>query len=252
MASRDIVQDPFLRSVLDASSHARQKCMDLVDLAERSALPTSRTLSGTTKDQLSHQQRQLNADLGSLRESSREAIFEVRGTKQSTAEARQEIDRLHLQLQNLYYEERHLRGEISACESYEYALNLFDRCRYHGADLIDQRSHPYQQLPLIPVEEFLALQPDHAQDDERSLMFARINHELAEREALEEQRQGLLKRRQGLIADNKKRKDDLASLDKDLETFIDVRPSSSPSIGGASLTTLQAAKPIQKLFEKQY
>jgi THO complex subunit 5 len=40
--------------------------------------------------------------------------------------------------------------------------------------------------------------------------------------ALEEQRQGLLKKKQGLIADNKKRKDDLANLDKDLEKFIDV------------------------------
>ena len=39
---------------------------------------------------------------------------------------------------------------------------------------------------------------------------------------LEQERQGLLKNKQGLIADNKKRKDDLASLDKDLETFIDV------------------------------
>ena len=53
-------------------------------------------------------------------------------------------------------------------------------------------------------------------------MFARINHELSEREILEQERQGLLKKKQGLIADNKKRKDDLASLDKDLETFIDV------------------------------
>ena len=40
--------------------------------------------------------------------------------------------------------------------------------------------------------------------------------------ALEEQRQALLKKKQGLIADNKKRKDDLANLDKDLEKFIDV------------------------------
>ena len=53
-------------------------------------------------------------------------------------------------------------------------------------------------------------------------MFARINHELAEREALEQERQGLLKKKQGLIADNKKRKDDLASLDRELEGFIDV------------------------------
>ena len=54
-------------------------------------------------------------------------------------------------------------------------------------------------------------------------MTARINHELAEREALEQQRQGLLKKKQSLIAENKKRKDDLASLDQDLEKFIDVR-----------------------------
>jgi THO complex subunit 5 len=40
--------------------------------------------------------------------------------------------------------------------------------------------------------------------------------------ALEEQRQALLRKKQGLIADNKKRKDDLANLDKDLEKFIDV------------------------------
>ncbi|KAL8703064.1 MAG: hypothetical protein Q9201_003764 [Fulgogasparrea decipioides] len=199
---------------------ARQKCMDLVDLAERSATSASQTLPSETKVQLSQQLRQLNADLGDLRESSRESIFEVRATKQNTAEARQEIDRLHLQLQNLYYEERHLQGEISACESYEY-FPL-------------REAGKYQKLPLVPVDEFLQLQPEDSHDDEKSLMFARINHELAERETLEQQRQELLKRKQGLIADNKKRKDDLASLDKDLETFID------------------AAKPIQKLFEKQY
>ena len=83
-------------------------------------------------------------------------------------------------------------------------------------------SHTYQQLPLIPIEGFLEKFPEHADDDEKALMFARINHELMEREALEEQRQGLLRKKQALIADNKKRKDDLASLDKDLEKFIDV------------------------------
>ena len=83
-------------------------------------------------------------------------------------------------------------------------------------------SHKYQQLPLIHVEEFLRQYPEHQNDDEHVLMIARISHEHAEREALEQARQGLLKKKQGLIADNKKRKDDLASLDKDLEKFIDV------------------------------
>lgn len=53
-------------------------------------------------------------------------------------------------------------------------------------------------------------------------MIARINHEHAEREKLEQARQELLKRKQALIAENNKRKDDLANLDQDLERFIDV------------------------------
>lgn len=85
------------------------------------------------------------------------------------------------------------------------------------------RSHKYQELPLIPVEEFLAQHPEHADDDENALMIARIEHEKSEREALEQQRQELLKRKAKLIADNKRRRDDLANLDKDLEKFIDVR-----------------------------
>lgn len=56
-------------------------------------------------------------------------------------------------------------------------------------------------------------------------MAARIEDERTEREALEQQRQELLKRKQKLIAENKKRREDLANLDNDLEKFIDVRNS---------------------------
>lgn len=94
------------------------------------------------------------------------------------------------------------------------------------ANLTLCHSHKYLSLPLIPVEEFLELFPEHRETDEHELMIARINHEHAEREKLEQARQELLKRKQALIAENKKRKDDLASLDKDLERFIDVCVSS--------------------------
>ncbi len=53
-------------------------------------------------------------------------------------------------------------------------------------------------------------------------MYARIEHERAERETLEQRRQELLKRKQKLIAENTRRKDDLANLDQNLEKFIDV------------------------------
>ncbi|MCJ1345521.1 hypothetical protein MMC31_003728 [Peltigera leucophlebia] len=208
-----IVTDQFLQKVLETSIETRDQCSELLNFVEATPVPPSKPLPLDIQLELSKRQKLFYSYLSILRGLNRDAILKVRGTKQATAEARQEIDRLHLQLQNLYYEERHLRGEIAACESYD---------------------HRYQQLPLIPVEDFLQIKPEHINGDEKALMFARISHELSEREALEQARQGLLKKKQSLIADNKKRKDDLASLDKDLETFID------------------AAKPIQKIFEKQY
>ncbi|PYH33296.1 uncharacterized protein BO87DRAFT_397838 [Aspergillus neoniger CBS 115656] len=198
MAIRDIVANPSLLPVLGLSAETRDQCMKLLAVldptADLSDDPQERALAA------SREQKQLFALLARLRGQNRDAIVRVRETKQSTAEARQEIDRLHLQLQNLYYEQRHLTGEIAACESYD---------------------HKYRSLPLIPLEEFLALHPEHQQSDEHELMIARINHEHAEREKLEQARQELLKRKQALIAENNKRKEDLASLDQDLERFID-------------------------------
>jgi THO complex subunit 5 len=93
-------------------------------------------------------------------------------------------------------------------------------------------SHKYQSLPLIPESEFLNHHPEYSELSPHELMIKRIEHEYAERQALEEKRQGLLKKKQGLIAANNKRKEALASLDKDLEKFI------------------EAAGPIEKTFEK--
>ncbi|KAI9809725.1 MAG: hypothetical protein M1825_000158 [Sarcosagium campestre] len=224
MTVSEIINDPLLRNVLDTSAYTRDQCLALLSQAESNPIRAHQSeqadpyAAPSSNDDdihlaLRRQQKLLNSHLAQLRGLNRDAILRVRQTKQSTAEARQEVDRLHLQLQNLYYKQRHLDGEIAACEAYD---------------------HKYQQLPLIPVEDFLTAHPEHVDDDENALMIARINHEHAEREALEQVRQGLLKKKQGLIADNKKRKDDLANLDKDLETFID------------------AAKPIQKTFEKEY
>ncbi|KAI0482343.1 Fms-interacting protein-domain-containing protein [Xylariaceae sp. FL0804] len=208
MAVDDIVTDPRLTTVLSASRDTRLQALSLVDQVAAAA-------AGPSADahllETSKQQKLLITNLAQLRGLHRAANLGARQTKAQTSLARQEVDRLHLQLQNLYYEQQHLQGEIAACESYD---------------------HPYQKLPLIPVEEFLALKPEHAGDDENALMVARIEHERSEREALEQQRMELLKRKQKLIADNKRRKDDLSNLDKELEKFID------------------SAKPITKLFDK--
>lgn len=119
MTITDIVTDPFLQSVLETSSLTRQRCTALLDLVEAHPTSTDAPLPNDIQYQLSTQQKILFTHLSQLRGLNRDAILGVRQTKQVTAEARHEIDRLHLHLQNLYYEQRHLRGEIHACESYE-------------------------------------------------------------------------------------------------------------------------------------
>ena len=109
--------------------------------------------------------------------------------------------------------------------------------RFFVSSLTPRNSHKYQQLPLIPVDEFLSQHPEHGDDGENGLMVARIEHERTEREALEQQRQELLKRKQKLIAENKRRKDDLANLDQDLEKFIDVRISQLSRISAYTTTS---------------
>ncbi|KLU83591.1 hypothetical protein MAPG_02644 [Magnaporthiopsis poae ATCC 64411] len=211
MGTDELVTDPSLRSLLEQSQNARDQALAFVDLIAQQQHQQQQAGSepaGVTE--IAKLQKQLIMNLANLRRQHRAAIFSARTTKAETLKARQEVDTLHLQLQNLYYEQRHLEGEIASCEDYD---------------------HKYRQLPLIPVEEFLALHPEHADADENDLMVARIEHERIERESLEKQRQDLLKRKAKLIADNKKRKDDLANLDRDLEKFID------------------AAKPIEKTFE---
>lgn len=119
MAVEDIVTDPSLKLALDTSRQTREQAIALLDLVS-DAPPGSHTQDFHL--QISKQQKLLLTYLAQLRGLHRDAHVGARETKALTAEARQEVDKLHLQLQNLYYEQRHLQGEISACESYEYVL----------------------------------------------------------------------------------------------------------------------------------
>ncbi len=264
-----------LAALVEASEQARKQALAVLDLAARvaaegrrgtaaAAAPASERLA-----EMAREEKQLMANVAQLRSMHRNAYFGARETKAQTVEARQEVDRLHLQLQNLYYEQRHLEGEIAACENFEYVflLSTFP-ISLSGTSSRLTASHSYKHLPLIPEEEFLALHPELEGADEVALMTARIAHEKQEREALDRQKSELFKRKLRLTTENKKRKEDLANLDKDLEKFIDVsfprrvtRESTglpigpgrccAPSFPHAVLTmNSQAAKPIQSLFDK--
>jgi len=55
-----------------------------------------------------------------LRGFNREMYLQNRAVKTSTSEAKAEVDNLYLNLQNLKYEQQHLRSEIQDCKNYAY------------------------------------------------------------------------------------------------------------------------------------
>jgi THO complex subunit 5 len=114
------ITDPALASVVETSRAAREQAQSLVDLiAQATTAANAGPIPGDALTEISKQQKLLNTNLAHLRGLHRAAHFRARETKTQTAEARHEVDVLHLQLQNLYYEQRHLEGEIAACEGFE-------------------------------------------------------------------------------------------------------------------------------------
>jgi hypothetical protein len=111
MAASEIVTDPHLAAVLKAADQARSQCEQILTIiASQKADEDNAAIQ---------EQKKLLSNLAVVRGLNRRAVLGVRETKQKTAEARSEVDTLHLQLQNLYYEQRHLNGEIAVCENFE-------------------------------------------------------------------------------------------------------------------------------------
>lgn len=130
MATNGIVKEPNLAAVIGASHDARTQALTLLD--QVAATGNVDNAPAEAQLEISKQQKLLITHLAQVRGLHRAAHFSSRKTKQETAEARHEVDRLRLQLQNLYYEQRHLQGEISACESYECVLALLLRGLPHA------------------------------------------------------------------------------------------------------------------------
>lgn len=198
MAIENLVTDPSLLPLLQTSQATLGQAQSMLHWLEQNAATSAPSLDSQLD--LAQQQKILHAYLAKLRGQHRRAAFDARATKQETAEARQEVDRLLLQLQNLYYEQRHLMGEIGACEGYD---------------------HAYMRLPLLSMDEYLGLFPDQAGSSEQELMPLRIEHEKQERETMEQQGLELVKIKESLVKENGKKKEELRKMDEKLEIMID-------------------------------
>jgi THO complex subunit 5 len=122
------IHDSDLLEVFATIASIRETGLALLD--HHDTLPTRASVSPSSDGdspppaaaapEQQRQQAELLAHVAALRGLHRRAVLSVRGTRQVVADARGEVDRLSLQLQNLAYEQRHLRGEIAACEGYEW------------------------------------------------------------------------------------------------------------------------------------
>ncbi|KAJ6262486.1 LOW QUALITY PROTEIN: hypothetical protein Dda_3296 [Drechslerella dactyloides] len=229
------IHEHHLQECLRALQETRAFCLEIL------RQDRERSLNGAPPAPIdrSKSQKQLLASLSRLRSLHRNAYMVLRQTKQTTSEARQEQDRLNLQLQNLYYQQRHLRGEIDACLDFPYEHDS-RIVLSHGSFNIKWQNdangtrHTYKDIPLVPEEDYLQRHPEDADKDPHELMKQRLYDERAVREELETKRKQLIAKKQALIAENKRRKDDLASLDEHLKKFI------------------ESSKPIQETFKKEY
>ncbi|KAA8905534.1 Fms-interacting protein-domain-containing protein [Sphaerosporella brunnea] len=229
-----IDQDRTVAHFLEVAERTRQLCHEIISALEAAS-------DGEPSDQVQaerlRQRKQLNALVMQLKSLHRSAIMSSREAKKATGKACQEVDRLHLQLQNLYYEQRHLRGEKQCLQGFPVRL-----------------PHKYTSLPLIPVEKFLAQHPEFQQTDPHNLMIARLKNWKVVREELEKQRKELLIEKQALIAENKKRKDDLDSLDEQLKKFSKCYSVclSSTHCGITNHFAVESSRSIQTTFQKDY
>ncbi|KAK5092467.1 hypothetical protein LTR70_005428 [Exophiala xenobiotica] len=197
MTTDQIITSSLLTPTLTTAYATLQQTLTLLTFltTHASAPPTTALHS-----QVAAHQKQLQAHLSKLRLQTRRAAYTARTTKAQTADARKTVDALLLQLQNLYYEQRHLLGEIASCEDY---------------------SHAFQELPLVDGEEYLALFPGQEGLGEEELMGRRIEWEAEERRRMEAERRELVGVKERLVLENARRKEEMKRLDERLEGWVD-------------------------------
>ncbi|KAF2222035.1 Fms-interacting protein-domain-containing protein [Elsinoe ampelina] len=207
------IDDENLTRVLATAQQTRAHCLSLLQFLEEHKQSSSEP-SQEDALALSRLQKQLTSHLSLLRGHHRRAVYSARLSKSDTAEFKSEIDSLHLSLQNLFYEQRHLLGEIQGCEDYP---------------------HSYTSLSLQDEEAFLdRMVSSNAEDGSdkwafkvsltpHEYMVARIKDEKEERQRLEKERQELLKKKAELTKRNEGYRKELEKVDKEVETWLEAR-----------------------------
>jgi len=124
--------------------------------------------------------------------------------KSQSHKLRNHVDQIHLDLQNLIYERRHLEKEIKKCQEFE---------------------SEYQNISIHSLEEYFERNPEDKRDepdsiDAHELMIKRLKFELSERKRFEAEKKELLQKKLKLSKENDEKKSKLDELEKQLDRFV--------------------------------
>ncbi|KAA1115471.1 hypothetical protein PGT21_036784 [Puccinia graminis f. sp. tritici] len=139
-----------------------------------------------------------------LKSINRSSSSMVSSFKSQTQLIRNQVDQIHLDLQNLIYERRHLEKEIKKCQEFE---------------------SEYQNISIHSLEEYFARNPEDKRDgpeeiDGHELMIKRLKFELSERKRFEAEKKELLQKKLKLSKENDEKKSKLDELEKQLDRFV--------------------------------
>ncbi|KAI7959151.1 hypothetical protein MJO28_002942 [Puccinia striiformis f. sp. tritici] len=128
----------------------------------------------------------------------------VSNFKSQTQKVRNQVDQIHLDLQNLVYERRHLEKEIKKCQEFE---------------------SEYQNISIHSLEEYFERNPEDKREepdaiDPHELMIKRLKFELSERKRFEAEKKELLQKKLKLSKENDEKKSKLDELEKQLDRFV--------------------------------
>ncbi|XP_074635104.1 THO complex subunit 5 homolog [Acropora palmata] len=140
-----------------------------------------------------------------LKKLNRLSHMRCKKSRERTQEAKQKVDGLHLQLQNLLYEVMHLKKEITKC------------LEFKSKD---------EEIELVPEDEFFRdapkeiSKPDVTKVDSHQLMLARLEWELEQRKTLALQKEQFLKKKETLVKEIQTKKNFLDSLQPELANIL--------------------------------
>lgn len=182
----------------------KDTCAALATLmAEIQELKASGAKDGSVE--IEERRRQSSIHFITLKKLNRLAHMRLKKGRDQTHEAKQRVDVLHLQLQNLLYEVMHLQKEIGKCLEFK---------------------SQHEEIELVSEEEFFQDAPEEisrphvTRDDNHQLTLARLDWELEQRKRLAEQYKTSLASKEKIQKAIEQKKEYLGSLQPGLQNIM--------------------------------